>query len=54
MNERLNDSARLEEGRPSLPLGDELTDEELEAVVGGLTRPWIHPLPPMDIALETL
>jgi bacteriocin-like protein len=53
MNERLKDSARLEQPRPPLP-GDELSDEELEAVVGGLTRPWVQPLLPMHVGLDPL
>lgn len=30
----------------------ELTDEELESVVGGLTRPWMEPPPSWDPTLR--
>ncbi len=44
----------VSESTPSAPLGvgtgmpvtDEIDDEQLEYVVGGLKRPWIEPYPP--------
>lgn len=36
------------EDLPARTAEGELTDEELEFVVGGLTRPWVEPLLPWE------
>lgn len=39
-----DDRVGLDPHDPTLPeAGDELSDDDLEQVVGGLTRPWVDP-----------